>query len=255
MVAGESSTLTVPDPGTGISVPYGLNPSSRALIESLRLGEMNIEDLDVITREMLLLTQTLCREKQQRREMEQWQRRCQDGRAQLASVQHSVLPDLLPVLMLAALRRYVRGLRLDGYLTYDEDEHRLSSHNDPVLRYVHHQLLSVVHRILPERVRPSYCYLGAYMPGAELRAHRDRPQCAWNLSLLIDTEPDMGREDAWPIFLQTDEGAAEVRLAMGDGVLFSGTDTLHWRPPLATDHVISVVFFHFVPSDFEGDLD
>ena len=88
-----------------------------------------------------------------------------------------------------------------------------------------------------------------------LKRHRDRAQCAWNLSLVIDMQPRLPARRAWPIFIEADGKTHAVRLAMGDAVLYSGTSQWHWREAQPRGHRTTVCLYHFVPEDFAGSLE
>jgi hypothetical protein len=115
-------------------------------------------------------------------------------------------------------------------------------------------LLNSVNRLVPTPVKPSYVYLATYHPAAVLKRHVDRPQCEWNVSLVLDMEPEVARTSAWPIFLETAGTVHEVRLGLGDLVLYRGTDVPHWRDRQPDGQRCTVAFFHFVGVDFTGSL-
>jgi hypothetical protein len=162
-------------------------------------------------------------------------------------------------LQLAALRNYFRLLDQNGYLIKEpargsQSINRYIWHNESVARFVHYQITELVNQVVPEPIKPSYTYLSTYKSGAILPRHTDREQCVWNLSLLIDTNPEMGFSDSWPICLEIEKEVKAVRLEMGDGVLYRGTEIPHWRDALPEGHTVTLVFCHFVPIDFKESL-
>jgi hypothetical protein len=76
----------------------------------------------------------------------------------------------------------------------------------------------------------------------------------WNLSLLVDTNPEMDLSGAWPIYLEVAGQVNEARLEMGDGVLYRGTEVPHWRNALPEGQTATLIFCHFVPVEFEQSL-
>ena len=106
--------------------------------------------------------------------------------------------------------------------------------------------------------------------------HIDRPQCYRTIDYLIRQSPD----EPWPIYvgdLMTDEEVVaigdaghpdtpetiervkndtnwnEVDLMPNDAVIYSGTNSWHYRDRLPEGKA-DLVFFHFVPEGFNGDL-
>lgn len=175
---------------------------------------------------------------------------------QLAAADFCVIPGLLNPLQISAARHYLRRVYAEGYLMDGDPfvSHRFGMHNEPLCRFLHQQFYPVISEITQTPLKPSYCYFAMYHSGARLPRHTDREQCAWNVSLVLDTEPEQAREHAWPIYLELPHGVEEVRLEMGDAILYRGSRYPHWRNPLASGVKVSVCFFHFVDADFDGLL-
>jgi alkylated DNA repair dioxygenase AlkB len=187
----------------------------------------------------------------------EWARRCQEAHDSLLSKEHAVLRNLLNPLQLRALQHYMRGLRGEGYLSADgrQVKERVAQHNEPMARFFHQPLNDLINRFTPAATKPSYCFAAHYQAGAELKRHTDRPQCVWNLSFAIDSTPATDATNAWPLYIESRGQAHEIRLGPGDAVLYSGTHNPHWREPQPDGHVSTLVFYHFVPADFDGGLD
>jgi alkylated DNA repair dioxygenase AlkB len=109
--------------------------------------------------------------------------------------------------------------------------------------------------MVPELIKTSYSFASAYESGTALPAHTDRPQCVFNVSLLLGSAPEDATLSDWPLYIRRDNQDHRVDLEAGDGVLYSGTQDLHWREKLP-EHLTSVlgVFFHYVPQGFTGSL-
>jgi len=140
-------------------------------------------------------------------------------------------------------------------LTRDGVAARVVRHNEPMARFYHAPLYNLISRFVPERTKPSYCFAAHYQAGARLERHTDRPQCVWNISVAVDSAPESTCETAWPLFIESRGTPYPVRLGPGDGVLYSGTRNPHWREAQPDRQVSTLMFYHFVPSDFSGDLD
>lgn len=164
------------------------------------------------------------------------------------------LRGLLHPVQVHALARYYRAMIGTGEwkLGDGQVERRYGQHNEPIARYFHYQFRNLVSQIAGEPVKPTYAYISAYRGGAALRAHLDRRQCEFTMSLLIDSKEDA---EPWPLWFQTHTGKTSLTLACGDAVLFCGCELPHWREVSATEQFATTLLFHYVPSGFRGTLD
>jgi len=166
------------------------------------------------------------------------------------------LPSLLHPAHVSALGRYYESLIAAGTWTLGDAQvsKRHGWHNESVARYFHHQLTGFISRVAGEPVRPSYCYVSAYRPGALLNAHVDRKQCVFTISLWLGAESSTGSEP-WPLWLQSPEGVVSVTQGSGDAVLFRGCELPHWRDRPPPGSTATTLILHYVPRDFVGMLD
>jgi alkylated DNA repair dioxygenase AlkB len=158
----------------------------------------------------------------------------------------------------AALRRYYRELVAEGHVGQSDRQVplRFAAHNEPLSSLFHRALAGLVGELAGERVKPSYVFFAAYQPGAVLEPHRDRDQCAISISLLLDYQPDPEADSPWPLHLGLDQGRrAAIRLGLGDGLFYRGTELVHWRDALPEGHASTSLFLHYVPESFEGSLE
>ena len=92
---------------------------------------------------------------------------------------------------------------------------------------------------------PTYSYARLYnTQGEELTIHRDRPACEISATLTLDFEGDV-----WPIFMSANEdksNATEIKMNVGDAVLYRGMDIFHWREPFKEGKWQAQVFLHYV---------
>lgn len=185
-----------------------------------------------------------------------WAALCDDHREELRRNQFAVLRKIFNPVQIALVREYHRAAIAMGLLDYNDGqvERRSVWPNEPVVSYLHHQLVPLLDRITPEPVKASYAYLAAYHEGAVLERHIDRSQCAWNLSVPLDATPETDETNAWPIYLEVDGKPHEVKLGLGDGLLYRGTDLYHWRNALPPGNANTICFFHFVDRSFSGSL-
>jgi hypothetical protein len=245
-VCGEQATLWIENPGTGVISPL---PCALAVAEAVQDGETSAM-VSLLAQQQVLLTAESYAQREQA-----WQRNVQSEGRRFQEQGYAVLRQLLGPIERLAMRQHHRWLWQDGYLQHEPGGDRLTLHNESVARYFHHQITPAVEVVIGERIKPSYCYTAAYLPGATLVRHTDREQCVWNVSYLVDTVPDhLSPSQQWPIDLASEAGYTSVNSQVGDGVLFRG-DVPHGRPRLASDRSEGLIFFHFVPVGFTGGLD
>jgi len=97
-----------------------------------------------------------------------------------------------------------------------------------------------------KRLHPTYSYARLYSPGEELAIHTDRESCEISATLTLGFDGDV-----WPIYMG-DEGkknASEVKMAVGDAILYRGRDKHHWREKYTEGKWQAQVFLHYVDAD------
>ena len=249
--------LWVQHPGTKVLTPYWLNTTYLKLIQGLIAGEISPSELDPAVFSTLIRANVLVPADYEESQARAWQETFADLFMQLQSQQYAIVRSIIHPLQIAALRKYFRTLDHKNFLIADLQggSVRYALHNEEVAQFIQHQLSKLMICVTQELVKPSYSFLSIYKSGSFLAKHSDRPQCAWNLSLLIDTDPERELSDSWPISLEVSSRTKEIRLEMGDGLLYRGTEIPHWREALGNGETTTLILCHFVPEDFEGDLD
>ncbi len=253
--ARSGDTVWVSDPVTRAVMPFWLGQRYTALLWPLRRGDAIPPDFPAEPRAVLTFAgvladprrTALCLSERQKQVGIYW-RQFADG---YVPVRHLIHPYHL-----GALRRYVRWrLRTGAFPLGDRQSSlRYVAHDEPVMRFFHHQLTHMVGRIVGEEVKPSYVYLAAYRAGAELPKHVDREQCEYSITLLLDHSPEPKPASPWPIHLDTVTFTVIVFQAIGDGLIYRGRRFPHYRRPLSTGLTSTSVFFHYVPRSFTGSI-
>ena len=159
---------------------------------------------------------------------------------------------------------------------WDDEFQRTHLHQSNVLRGLHDSLTPFASEVFDVPLKASYTFVSNYVDGGRCPLHVDRPQCFRTIDLLVaadDPEP-------WPLRIAepwTDEqwdnydgerhhGIIEpgtepdldvvwhnVLLHPNDAACYSGTHSWHYRPTASTGRA-DLIFFHFVPEDFDGPL-
>jgi hypothetical protein len=247
----EKPVLWIKDSKTHILMPFHLSETEMAVVLKLIQNKISIAELPAPLAKQLILAGILIPVNHKTIEKEFYN----NARTSLLSDDFTVLPDVINPLQISALRNYYRELEKTGLIRKDPlIENRNSMHNEPTTRFIHHQLQYLVDRIIPESVKPSYTFLSIYNQGAILNRHTDREQCAWNISLVLDMEPELHKDKAWPIFLDVKGKVHEIRLGMGDAIIYPGRKVPHWRTQLTDQQKITVCFLHYVSEEFSGSL-
>jgi hypothetical protein len=247
----------VEDAGTQTLAPYWLTPGQAQLVERLSLGTTTPAELETEVAARFREARILIVPEAEAARAHAWQRACEDLRVDLQTRQYAVLRKIIRPPQLAALRRYFRALDASGRLKASSNKHyahhRRSIYDEETARFVQQQITALVNRITPAPVRPSHCQVSVYQPGAFLRRHKDQPQYVWNLSLVVDADPELEEADAWPICVEVDGQTREVRLEIGDAVLYRGSEFTHWRDVLPAGQSVTLLFCFFSPAEAEDE--
>lgn len=161
---------------------------------------------------------------------------------------------------------------------WDPDEFvRYYLHNPIGIVDLHKGLTEFASDVFGEKLKPSYSFLSMYKNGGKCPLHIDRPQCYRTIDYLVRSTCD-----DWPIkigaYMTDDERAKIVQQEQGhpkttelmstiiaetewekvslkpnQAVLYSGTNSWHYRP-VALDGEADLIFFHFVKESFDGPL-
>jgi hypothetical protein len=247
----------VADARTAVTVPYWLDGPTAALLDGAPGAAP--PPLDPTTRRRLRAAGLLVRRNEVERQGALRARELAATSRIVADKGYAILPTLLPRAQLLALQRYCRALIGEGHVRFGDPQvpGRYVQHNEPMSRLLLTALTRVVGAAADMRLRPAYAYFASYRPGAALKIHRDRPQCALSVSFLIDYAPLGTGPSPWPLWMRRslgDEGEA-LHQHVGDAIIYRGCELYHSRDPLPEGHRSTHLFFHYVPHDFDGPLD
>lgn len=114
-------------------------------------------------------------------------------------------------------------------------------YGDPIMDALLEALLFPVEVETGKKLHPTYSYFRVYKHGDVLKRHTDRPACEISVTLSLGYE---GYEP-WPIWLERKGVPQSIRLEPGDGLLYKGVETPHWRECFTGEHAAQV-FLHYV---------
>lgn len=140
-------------------------------------------------------------------------------------------------------------------------------HNDTLFNDYHASITDCVSELVGEEVDPTYNFLALYHNLGVCEVHMDAPTAKYTVDLLIDQSVD------WPIHISNWQPWPESMIDIGDeweerikndpnvtfrsysmepggGVIFSGSNSWHYRDAIYTPQVRNychLIFFHFMP--------
>ena len=168
-----------------------------------------------------------------------------------------VVNNVLNSQLLDLLKEYYKEtINKNVWTLGDRQSNRYKAHNEPMSRFLHYECLPLIERITGKSLKPTYTYLSAYVKGADLPPHTDRPDCEYTVSFVVD-KPDnfnwniyvhkpqqevkhKGRYDEKPPL----EECEPVDCDAGGLMLFQGTDHIHFREKLEADYY-NVLLLHY----------
>jgi hypothetical protein len=247
----------VRDPLTSCLQPFWIGQELAPFVWALKMGEPVPASVPLNALSVLRAAGVLMHEETAKHRAEKWLEIVNKGRDQFRDESYWPIRRLIHPFHIAALRRYYRRAIRRGAIRLGDEQssRRYVAHNESVASFFHHQLANAVSAIVGETVKPSYVYLASYLSGAELKKHVDRAQCEFSVTLCLDFSPEPELATSWPILLDTPGGTVTVHQALGDGLVYRGTQVPHYRKRLAEGYTSTSIFFHYVPVGFLGTLD
>lgn len=168
-----------------------------------------------------------------------------------------VVNNVLDDNLLDLLKEYYRKTISENVWTLgDKQSKRYKANNEPMSRFLHYECLPLIEKIVGKSLRPTYTYLSAYVKGADLPPHTDRPDCEYTVSFIVD-KPESSN---WNIYVHRPQQSIKhkgrydekppleeceaVDCEAGGLMLFQGTDHIHFREALEYDYY-NVLLLHY----------
>ena len=138
--------------------------------------------------------------------------------------------------------KYISQLNTDWGVWNDQQIPDTYSHyGDVVMETLLQKLKPLMEKETKLKLNETYSYARIYKKGDELKRHKDRYSCE------VSTTLHLGG-DQWSIFLEPsgEEGktGTEVKLEVGDMLIYSGCELEHWREPFFGENC-GQVFLHY----------
>lgn len=241
-------------PASGLVHAWELSNDDAALVRAARNGDLDgLSESELVQLESLGIVTDPSRDSQA---AAAFARAVDEAQDSLRRRGYAVLRGLMMPGYYKQIRSYFDRIKDRIKVGDTQVPRRNAKHNDVLCRIVHFDMNQTIGTVCEEKIKPSYCYLGIYQPGAVLTRHTDRPQCRWNVSLLLDSDPEASADDGWPIYVEcpSDEIVPAVA-GIGDAIIYNGTKIPHWREEMpAKFRFQSLCFFHYVSEEFAGGL-
>ena len=138
----------------------------------------------------------------------------------------------------------------------DRQSNRYKANNEPMSRFLHYEFLPLIEKIVGKSMKPTYTYLSAYVKGADLPPHTDRPDCEYTVSFIVDKPVGSN----WNIYVHKKQqpvkykGRYDIKPSLDECVpvdcdvggimLFQGTDHIHFREELEHDYY-NILLLHY----------
>ncbi len=232
---------------------YWPSPGMLDLLHRLSSGETTLESLDDECFSLLCAAHVLVLADEDYRDQREalqahW-------RMRLAQEGYLHIPSLISPLQIAALREYTRQRRTSSPMQSQDDDYTRRQFKifDPMMRFWHQHLQSVLSPLVDCKLIPSYSMI-SYYEDTKLKSHKDRDPCIWNVSVQLDSEPPSAEGAPWPLWLETKHGPTAIPLQAGDALVYRGREIEHWRDPLPPNRRETVLLFHFVDEQYQGPL-
>jgi hypothetical protein len=170
----------------------------------------------------------------------------------MLSINDVIVPEALAIFK----KYYKETINAGVWQLGDKQSNRYKSHNEPISRFLHYEVLPLIEKITGRVLQPTYTYMSAYVKEAELPGHTDRADCEYTVSFVVD-KPD-GSE--WNIYVHKikqpvkhkgrypenppKEECVPVDCDAGGLMIFQGTDRIHFREKLEHDYY-NIVLLHY----------
>jgi hypothetical protein len=94
-------------------------------------------------------------------------------------------------------------------------------HHEVVFETIQERLWPIIESIYGEELLPTYSFSRLYTNENVLKPHTDRSECEVSVTIQLGRSHNY----SWPIYMD----GKEYDLSEGDGVIYNGCDSVHWR--------------------------
>jgi hypothetical protein len=237
---------------------YSFTKDEQEILQTL-IGGKTSGDLDREWLKLLVQAGILIKADGQQEVNAQASERLDAAKTHLKNYRYVILKSILHPFQLAAIRRYYRRMVAEGYFSFGDEEWplRYFAGNDLIGRFYHEQMTSLISNVIGESVYPTFTFFASYRPGAILPPHRDREECEFSISLLLDFIPEPADECPWPIFVESPKHSNQsipVHLGIGDLLLYRGRELRHYRNAFQEGEASTTWLFFYEPTANQTEI-
>jgi len=169
-----------------------------------------------------------------------------DQLSQFAVEKYTTLKNFLEVQKCNELTSEL--FKMVGSRATGKDEQCPNSESAPAAKVFEELLVDMLPRLEKasgKKLLPTYSYARLYKQGEELPIHIDRPACEISATITLGFDSNV-----WPIYMGDADktNASKIEMAVGDAVLYRGTEKHHWRDKFEGKWQAQV-FLHYVDAN------
>jgi hypothetical protein len=164
-----------------------------------------------------------------------------------------VIRNLIPKELLTFAKRYYRMRQGSFDYTVDEQiDEGISFYADYFCETMLLEYRKKIEQAIELDLIPTYSYSRIYFQGAELKKHRDRPECSYSATICLATPEGF---DIEPIYMSKTENGigSSVLLNEGDACIYKGCDIYHWRDKQKNPWLVQS-FLHYASAQTQRHL-
>lgn len=159
------------------------------------------------------------------------------------------IPNVFTPAEHAVMKSYVSNLyQHKEQLEWDENFNRHFLYNPRPFQKFHIMMEALMSEHYGRKLKKSYCYLAMYGPNGMCERHVDRIQCQYSFDYCLTFDKP------WPLFVEENGQPQKFELEENSALIYRGTEQHHWREQRKEGEFCHMIFFHFVPDEFEGSL-
>lgn len=142
------------------------------------------------------------------------------------------------------IQKLLHKSKTGSFLLHCDKFNRLSAPEISFLKEHHQEMAVLVSIQLGKPLKPSYVFLSCYDSKGICPPHKDRPPCRYSLGVCLN------QNEVWDFHIED----RCIKLEKNEGIIYSGSEHLHWRDQIQPDNFCDVVLFHFVDEEYSGSL-
>ena len=116
-------------------------------------------------------------------------------------------------------------------------------YGDPLLESFFPRVKKMAEEVTGKSLLPTLSFLYHYEGNNILTPHKDRINCEYVVGICIDADNEFkARNYSWSLHFDIGGVVHSPKLQFGDGIIFKGSQTRHWREAFVGQWYISVIF-------------